>query len=100
MAASKPGWGVFGWLTSCTVSRVVEPLLGPRPGVLIPEDRWESSTSISEVDCAFGSTWGDGVARCTLITGGSESFRRAEAAVGLPKLGGGDFNRGEMGHRG
>lgn len=35
------------------------------------------------------------------MTGGSESFLRAkEAAVGLPKVGGGDFNRGEMGHRG
>lgn len=35
------------------------------------------------------------------MTGGSGSFLRAnEAAVGLPKVGGGDFNRGEMGHLG
>lgn len=39
MAATRPGRGVFGWLTSCTVSRVEEPLLGPRAGVLIPDDR-------------------------------------------------------------
>lgn len=101
MAASKPGRGVFGWLTSCTVSRVDEPLLGPRPGVLIPDDRYDSSTSISVVDCELGSTCGEGVARCTLITGGSGSLLRAdEAAVGLPKVGGGDFSRGEIGHRG
>lgn len=35
------------------------------------------------------------------MTGGSGSFLRAkEAAVGLPKVGGGDFKRGEMGHLG
>lgn len=35
------------------------------------------------------------------MIGCSESILRAdEAAVGLPKLGGGDFSRGEMGHRG
>lgn len=39
MAATRPGRGVFGWLTSCTVSRVEEPLLGPRAGVLMPDDR-------------------------------------------------------------
>ncbi|KAI1148016.1 hypothetical protein F4825DRAFT_116722 [Nemania diffusa] len=56
---------------------------------------------MSDADCELGSTCGDGVARCTLITGDSKSFLRAdEAAVGLPKEGGGDFNRGEMGHRG
>ncbi len=101
IALSRPGRGVFGWLTSCTVSRVDEPLLGPRFGVLIPDDRYDSSTSTSDADCEFGSTCGEGVARCTLIAGGSESFLRAdEAAVGLPKDGGGDFSRGEMGHRG
>lgn len=100
IAASKPGRGVFGWLISCTVSRVDEPLLGPRAGVLIPDDIWESSTSISEADCEFGSTCGEGVARCTLTTGISESLLRAdEAIVGLLKVGGGDLSRGEMGHR-
>ncbi|KAK5632235.1 hypothetical protein RRF57_007949 [Xylaria bambusicola] len=35
------------------------------------------------------------------MAGGSESFLRAdEAAVGLPKVGGGDLSRGEIGHRG
>jgi len=74
---------------------------GPRLGVLMPDERWGSSASMSDADCEFDSTCGEGVARCTLITGGSGSFlRAAEAAVGRVKLGGGDLSRGEIGHLG
>ncbi|KAI0473289.1 hypothetical protein GGR56DRAFT_654053 [Xylariaceae sp. FL0804] len=103
-SASRPG--VFGWLTSCTVSRVadapVDPLLGPRVGVLMPGAwRW-SSASLSDAGCVVvGSGLGDGVARWTLMTGGSCSCWRVEGpGVVRARLGGGDFSRGDMGHRG
>lgn len=54
-ATSSPGRGVLG-LTSWTVSKVDDPLLGPRAGVLIPDGSCDSSASLSEVDCEADST--------------------------------------------
>lgn len=93
-AASVEGLGEFGRLTSWTVSKA------PRAGVRRPDCSCESSVSLPDVVCCESDAGcGEGTGRGTLIDGTSCSLRRAAGAVGLLS-GGGDFSRGETGHRG
>lgn len=87
--------GVAGWLVSCTVSNVELAPLTPLAGVLMPGTASEFSASESVVDFASGTE----LDLCAFILGLSGSSFLGEATAALI-MGGGDFKRGDIGHRG
>lgn len=94
--AASSAWGDPRGLASWTVSRVLLLLAG----VLAPDCRNTSSLSVSVCERSMMG-WGEGVARWTLMVGGSWSaFRAGGASCGLLRMGGGERNLGETGQRG
>jgi len=99
-ASSKPWFGEASGLASWTVSRVDGLAPGPRAGVLIPDGRCCESSDSKSVCSSGEASCGEGVDRWTLMTGVSCSPLRGGGRTGLWRMGGGDRNRGETGHRG
>lgn len=109
MAFTAAGLGSFtsSVLFSCTVSSVdfpLGPLEGPFAGVCSCGALVASSLGCL-VGCGGGGVVDCGVAFCTLIVGAAAGASAFFAVVAEPRLefgpeGGGDFNRGDIGHCG